>query len=150
MGPDCMLAYDADLPEDKAMLLGCRDGFIRQVTTNDVTDDGTAIATNVRFLPIGTRRGSDSRLKGLEIDLAEGSADVTLKIYSGSTAEQCAIGTKIRWSRTLKAGKNIMTLPRVSGAWMQLELVTTSGRWALESIFGLFEEGGRTRQQKRT
>lgn len=149
MGPDCMLAYDSDDPEDKALILGCRDGYLRKVTTAVDDDDGTDISSNVRFFPISTRTGVDTRMYGIEVTLAEGSSDVTLKVYTGQTAEQCNDSTTIRWARTLKAGRNVLTLPRLKGLWLQLELDCDDGKWGLESMFGLFEEGGRSRGVKR-
>lgn len=149
-GPDVLLNYDAEEADDKAMLFGCRDGFIRQVDPDAIDDDGIAFTSNVRFFPVGTRRGSDTRLYGLEVILAENSGNVDLNLFTGQTAEQCSTTTEIRWSRTLKAGKNILTLPRLRGAWLAVELkATASTRWALESIFGLFEEGGRSRRLRR-
>ncbi len=148
MGPDVLVAYDGEVAGDRALLMGCRDGYIRQPDTSATDDDGTTLTSNVRLFPIGTRRGTDTRLQGLEVNLAENSGNVTLKLYSGQTAEQCAGSTTVRWSRVLKAGKNTLTLPRLRGAWLQIELTATS-RWALESIFGLFEEGGRARRPRR-
>lgn len=148
IGPDILLAYDAEEIDDKALLLGCRDGYIRKLDASTTDDDGTTITSNVRFFPISTRRGSDTRLNGIEIILAENSGDVTLKLYSGQTAEQVAISTDVRWSRTLKAGRNVLSLPRLSGNWLQIELAATT-RWGLESVFGLFEEKGRSRRLKR-
>lgn len=147
-GPDVLLNYDAEKADDKALLLGCRDGYIRQMDAEAPDDDGTTITSNVRFFPISTRRGTDSRLYGLEVVLAEGSGDVTLKLYSGQTAEQVATSTSVRWSRVLTAGRNVLTLPRLSGAWLQIEFASTT-RWGLESVFGLFEEQGRSRRLKR-
>lgn len=149
-GPDVLLDYDAEEADDKAMLFGCRDGFIRQVDPDAIDDDGIAFTSNVRFFPVGTRRGTDSRLYGLEVILAENSGNVDLNLFTGQTAEQCSTTTEIRWSRTLTAGKNILTLPRLRGAWLAVELkATASTRWALESVFGLFEEGGRSRRLRR-
>jgi hypothetical protein len=147
-GPDTMLGYDTEAGNEKALLFGCRDGYIRKLDPDAIDDDGIAITSNIRFLPIGTRRGTDSRLQGLDIILAEGSGDVRLKVYTGQTAEQCAITTEVRWSRVLKAGRNNLTLPRLAGAWLQIEFTSTA-RWGLESVFGVYEETGRTRQTKR-
>jgi hypothetical protein len=148
MGPDVLLGYDGENSDDRTLLLGCRDGYIRQPDDDQTDDDGTTLTSNVRMFPVGTRRGTDSRLLGLEVNLAESSGDVTLKLYTGQTAEQCATSTEVRWSRVLKAGKNNLTLPRLRGAWLQIEFASTT-RWAIESVFGLFEEGGRARRTKR-
>jgi hypothetical protein len=147
IGPDCIVSYDADDPNDKALLLGSRDGWIYKVDATE-DDDGTAISSNVRFFPVGTRRGTDSRLHGLELNLAESSGDVTVKLYTGQTAEQCATSTEVRWARTCTAGVNRLTLPRLAGAWLQIE-ITSTARWALESLYGLYTEGGRSRSRKR-
>ena len=147
MGPNVIISHDAELADDKQFLLGCRDGYIRQIDEDALDDDGTTIASNVRLFPVSTRTGTDSRLAGLEIVLVEGSKDVTLKLYSGQTAEQVALSTTVRWSRTLKAGRNVLTLPRIAGAWLQMEFTATT-RWGLESLYGLFDEKGRSRRLK--
>jgi hypothetical protein len=88
IGPSVIYMYDAESATDTAMLLGSRDGFIRQVDNSASNDDGTAISSRVRYAPIalgnGTRAGI---LSAVQAVLAESSGAVDLNIYTGQTAE---------------------------------------------------------------
>lgn len=151
VGPTSLLAYDAENADDKVLLVGGRDGFLRKVDDTAADDDGNTISSTVRFTPIGTRKGTDVRLTGIEIELGEGSGPVDLKVYAGQTAEQCALSTQVRFGRALNAGHNDIRLVRVTAPWVQIELSQTnkSQRWAFESGQIHVTEGGTIRSHRR-
>ena len=132
------------------MLLGCKDGYIREVLDTATNDDGTTISSNIRFQPIALTDGdTEGVLTAVHAILAESSADVTLKVYVGQTAEQCMTETTPRVARTLTAGRNAITRQPVRGRYAQVELVGT-GRWALENLYVTLRPGGLAGLHNRT
>jgi hypothetical protein len=151
MGPSYLYGYDSELPDDKAMLVGCKDGYIRKLNESATDDDGTSMTSIVRYAPIPLTVGKkEGILTDVECTLADGSGDVILKIFTGQTAEECAIATTPRVARTLTAGRNAIARQKVRGRWAQVELSSTdTSIWAVESMFVEMIKGGNTGRHQR-
>lgn len=149
MGPAVMYAYDSEKPDDTSMLLGCRDGYIREVDETADDDDGTTVTSTVRSAPIALNDDlSEGVIAGISCTLGESSGSVTMKVYVGQTAEQVVDASTPRYTRTLTAGRNAFATQPVRGRWAQIELVGTS-RWALESLSFELAETGQSRRHRR-
>lgn len=91
-----MFYYDANDPDNKALLMGCKDGYIRIHDDDADDDDGSAIDSYVWFGPIelGTN-GREGSLGNIRATLAGGagggsaadSDDVTFSVYADESAE---------------------------------------------------------------
>lgn len=79
-GPTSSVVYDGDDPTDSALLLGGRDGIIRQLDESALADDGTAI-TSFAYLPHQKPAGDqlEARLNAVEFILGELPSDWTVE-----------------------------------------------------------------------
>lgn len=136
MGPCSMLAYDGSDPQDQQMLFGSRDGYIRQVDDAALNDDGTAIASRVRYTPLVGQGDAEIMLTKLTPVLAAGSGPVNVAIYTGRDAEAAATAATPRWKRRIqRGGRNPSLLPRVRGHALSVELSDTGSKiWAIQAM----------------
>jgi len=136
MGPSYPYSYDSERADDTEFLLGCKDGFVRKVDETALNDDGTAIATQVRYQPITLTDGrSTGILQSVDVTLAVGSGAVILKVFTGQTAEECMLNTTPRIARTLSAGRNAIATHNIRGKYVQLELSSSANtQWAVENV----------------
>lgn len=119
LGPTASHLFDADDPDDRAVLLGGFDGYIRNFDAATSNDDGTAIVSRCR-LPIVQPGQSlaSSRMDELTILTDEDGDPVTLSIYTGHSAEdavaQADAGTAARFTKILPAGRALTMRPRIA------------------------------------
>lgn len=142
-GPIAVHQFNADNPEENALLCGGYDSIIRNLSDSVKDDDGTLINSFCRFTPIVL--GSvfaTQRIRDIVAILDNASDDVTLKIYTGDTpetAEDNADSNTVRVKRTLKAGRNNTISHRVAQNALIIELSQNgvsgaSATWALEQM----------------
>jgi len=148
-GPTAVWTYDADDPDDRAMILGGFDSRLRYISESS-TDDSTAITSSVIFTPIIAAGDlANIRLTELTIILAEDSDPISLSIYANESAQAAFDDLTPLVSRTLQAGRNSSIRQRVNGNSIIIALAnaSTSARtWALESMTGLIKLTGKTRK----
>lgn len=84
--PTSVHVIDGDSPSDRRLLLGCQDGFVRQVDYDAKNDDDQPIASHVWFGPF-TGGESQVRLHEIRMSLGEGSSPVGVDIHRGSSPE---------------------------------------------------------------
>lgn len=149
-GPTAVLVYDADDPNDRAVLLGGFDSYIRHVDLDGLDDDGTVIASYVDFTPIVFAGDlANTRLIELTSILAGDSSPVTLKVYASDTVEGVLDETTPRYTRSLQAGRNSSLRQRVVGNAIRIRLQNeslSSQSWATESMMGMLLVAGKTRR----
>lgn len=143
--PCAMVAYASDQAEQRHVLLGGYDGYVRRYDPAASDDDDTTLTSYVKLGPV--RMGSpgmDGMLAELGSVLDEGSDDVTWGLHIGDTAEAAAANATARISGTWVAGRNRPTFPRIASAAGVLKL-TSTGIWAMEAAYAVVAPGGRTR-----
>lgn len=129
---------------NSAVWLGCRDGYTRYHSDSQTTDDGTAISSSVYFGPLslGGSGYHDGLLKELVAKLSTSSGTVAWSVHVGQTAqaafEAAAFGITGSWAT---AGLNATVRPRARGAAACIKLTSTA-RWAMESITAVIERMG--------
>jgi hypothetical protein len=85
--------YNANDPDDKGLLLGCADGYIRVHDDATADDDGAAIDSYVGFGPIALAEdGRDGSIAAIDAVLAGGASDsvsdnATMKVFADDVAE---------------------------------------------------------------
>lgn len=142
IGPSFMYGYDAEDPDDVEFLLGSKDGYIRKFDETESDDDGTAFTSTVRFPPIAVTDGNtEGIITFLNAVLAQNSGAVTMNVYTGQTAEQCAAATTPKFARTLGQGNSAFGTGRIRGRYVQIELTSTA-RWAFENLNFTIEPSG--------
>lgn len=152
--PWCCHARRNFQDNESIVLLGCTDGYIRVHDSSNATDDtgeatAEAFESYVLIGPFGDQSLiSDVRWDELITILAADSADVTVEIYRGDTAEAALsvaeTGTDPDWDATIEAGRSYTMRPRVRGPFHYLKLIGT-GQWAYEAASAVVAKGGRVR-----
>ena len=95
----------------------------------------------------GVRDDGDGILDALTVTLANGGANVNLSVNTAKSAEAAvmtASGSEPMRSFSVITGWNPVVRPRVRGAWAVIVLSST-GRWAYESILANIKTLGRLR-----
>lgn len=120
---------------EESVLMGCRDGYIRQFDSDEVSDDGTAITNYVEIGPIRLGNGyTEGMLAELIGTLGTGSGDVTWEVAVGKTVQE-ALAANPLYTGVWTDGRSYTTRPRARGDAMILKLSgEANATWALEEI----------------
>ncbi len=124
------------------LLLGCRDGYIRQFDPSVATDDGNAVTTTAWLGPfLGDTMATMGIVAKVVGSFATGGGSVTWSIHPGNSAEE-ALAASAAFSGTFTAGTSYTSRPRVRCHSWYLKLTATSAKWALEYITAALESAG--------
>jgi hypothetical protein len=149
--PTAIFNYTADIGESSAVLLGCKDGYIRRHRRVNETDDGTEIDSYVMIGPLRLwDEWHDGILAELDATLSEGSGQVTCTLLVGDSHEAAVTDTAL-WTKTWSVGTNggrcPTWRPRARGASLIARLANgaTDRRWGIDRLVGKAERAGRHR-----
>lgn len=143
--PTCACEYDGNRPDDRRVLLGGWDGYVRLIDPDAADDDGTAITSSVLLGPIMTQELDEMLLKELQWVLGANSGQITWEVLPGETAEQ-AISAAAFVSGFAAAGRNNTQPVRVANHAMYVR-ISSVVPWAMESLRAVF--GGRGKVRRR-
>lgn len=148
-GPSTAIFFHDPQLVEQALLLGGWDGFIRRLDSAADDDDGTVIASHVDYSPI-IHAGdlANSRLTELVPILGEGSGDISLEVYAGSSSEAAVKAMTPRFIRTISGGRNSSVRQRVNGNAIRIRLKSApeeAQTWAMESMTGIIAVSGKAR-----
>lgn len=146
IGPTAVHLYDADDPDDRAVLMGGYDGYVRHFSDSAKTDDGAAISSFVQFTP--WRLEGDlyaMRLHAMQIALAASSNDLLLSLYAGDNQEEAMTAISPVFTATVSAGRNPSIVKRARGNAMMLKASHSASNetWAWESGLAFIQQAGR-------
>ncbi|MFA7279112.1 MAG: hypothetical protein WC100_03360 [Sterolibacterium sp.] len=147
--PTSIHRYNAPAAEDAAVLLGCRDGYIRRYRASHERDDGTAFSSYVFYGPI--RLGGDDYHDGIIDEVigvtAKNGGDVGVTVYTGPSHESAFDDTRPGTATWDIAGLNFKFRPRKRGASFYLKLANgqTGRAWAIERVTAKVNVGGKQR-----
>lgn len=135
--------------DDRAVVMGGRDGFLRKFDVDANTDDGTQISSHVLYGPFQLAgQEMEGILNDMTATLAAGSGPVTWDIMTGDNNEAAAKSTTALATGTWStAGVNPRDRPRIRGVSCVLKLYNTSSaiKWAIENLTATLHRGGRQR-----
>lgn len=98
------------------VILGCRDGYLRQFDTAVYQDDGTGITWHVDFGPINLGGvGREGLLDELSVAVAAGSGNIQAAVRTGKTAEEAYSASAFATYDLNTAGLNLTHRPRMRG-----------------------------------
>ena len=147
--PFATFRYPPIARQESAVLLGSRDGYIRNFSQPCATDDGTTIASHIAYGPIrlGGADDQDGIFAYLVGALAAESGPVDWSLYVGKNHE--AVNTAIddddsRATGELTAGYSHTIRPQVRGGSFALKLANAEANqaWAVEHLtFGQLPGG---------
>ena len=142
------------------VVLGGRDGFLREFDETSGTDDATAVESHLLVGPIHMAASdvTDSLVAELHGLMADLPGTVTWRLVMGNSAEEATdtavagvlaaiAGTTITGvaaSGTWAGGRNKVERPRARGAWAVV-WIEGGGRWAYEAVATVARQFGRIR-----
>lgn len=134
--------------EENEVLLGCKDGYIRNFDYGSATDDGTAISSYGFYGPIriaGNELDSGTILE-LKADIALGSGNVNWELMVGESYESCLKSTAFMVGSWSIEGVNPSVNPHAGGGCYGIKVSNgESLPWAIEGISGVLEITGKQR-----
>lgn len=125
--PNTLHLLDGDDPDDRFLLLGCRDGYVRQFDVDVTNDDGRGIESEVWLGPMFNLCVQE--LRGI---FALSSGQVCWELFDGNSAEE-ALESGAVCSGRFDGGRNRSQWPRRHLRQGYLRLSSTSP-WAMESL----------------
>jgi hypothetical protein len=132
--PSCVTIFDGDDPDDRRLLFGCEDGYIRYVDEDAANDDGVAIDSRVRVGPlVPPGLGLEFRASRPQIVLASDQDGLDLELLSSTTAD--VPGTW--WAKKRVGAGRSAFMPEVTrGAIFSARLRNNvlGERWSLEDM----------------
>lgn len=120
--PTCIASYDLDQPQDRRIILGGSDGYMRYLNDAAYTDDGTGFDSYYVVGPwVPTK--PETKLIVDSLDLTFGAdSEVKVTIQSANTPEFCISNPEYVWSERATAGETILYRPNVSGRAIALKV----------------------------
>jgi hypothetical protein len=145
-GPTAILAFDADAPNDRTLLLGGFDGFVRELSRDAYTDDGTTINAHCMLGPVlSPWVGSEFLFRKLKATLGEESSSLQYEVRTGDTAQSAKDATA-SYSGSLSAGLNPTVTARARGSAVYVRLSSSGTEpWSLEKIAATLVRAGPVR-----
>ncbi len=136
-GPTVATLVDGDHPNDRVLLLGGFDGYVRKGDPDAEDDDGTAIDSNVLIGPIVPfGEGIESTLVGLKAILGESSGGVRFEVYADS--DPLAVG-QVKVEGDIDQGDNKLVRMSVRGTFYYIKLLDLDQAWQFERLRLYFE-----------
>lgn len=131
------------------VVLGCRDGYLRELKDANATDDSTEITSYVFLGPIGL--GGSGYAEGILHELVavldEQSGDVDWEVYVGKSPEAALAAGAFATAKTWSAGLNYKSRPMARGTAMFLKLANnTTDAWVFEGITAVMRRAGMQRK----
>lgn len=145
IAPTAIAVADGDDPNDRVLLYGCGDGYVRKWDKTARSDDGERINSYVYIGPIGpTNTGREAKFLRPQIALASDQQGCNVEFYASDTPE--LIGT-LKGTARLGPGQNPRLPIRGRGTAMYVRLHNGSvdERWSMEQGTVGFAPAGRTR-----
>lgn len=131
--PTAALVVDADDPDDRRLVLGCEDSYLRAVDPTAADDDGTGIYSRavMALRPEGMLR--EFKIGRVQATLASDLGRVNYKLFA--TSDPTKLGQPVA-KGVLDPGLSERLPARSRGAHLYLELSTAEEgqRWALEDL----------------
>lgn len=146
--PFRMFNYKPIYSINSALLFGCRDGYIRKVSPNQTTDDGTNIDS---FVDIGPLLIAGDYAEGIIRDIdgyvAGGSGPVTWDLRVGDSSESVFSESSFTTGTWSSAGLQYRERPRARGHAAILRLGNSGPEtWSIEKVTMVVEKRGRVRK----
>lgn len=135
--PLAMCTFDGNLPDDRRLLIGSWDGYVRSFDPDAADDDGKPIASEVLIGPLLTKDLDEVMLHDLQAVLGAESGEVEFEVLAAPTAE-LALDSEPVYSGTWQAtvddgGRNLTDRVRRASHAIYVRIFS-SARWAVEAI----------------
>lgn len=130
--PLAVCEMDGNREEDRVLVMGGWDGYVRAFDRNAVDDDGSPIDSEVLIGPVNTKLLDAVMFRDAVAVLGETSGDVTYEVITGTTAEEALAADPVA-SGTWSSGRNsVEPIRRVAHALYCR--IKSSVRWSFENL----------------
>jgi hypothetical protein len=132
--PTAMIVIDGDAPDDRALIFGCSDSYLRKWDRAARDDDGTRIVSKAILGPLaGSDEEQEYKFDKTELVLATDQQGLTLSLFASDEAG--SIGVPVH-TEQVGPGRNGYIPRRMRGSycWFSLENGAVGQRWAVESM----------------
>jgi hypothetical protein len=138
MQPYCLGIYNSDDANRNAVILGCKDGYIRYFDEKFVRDEGTAITDYLIYSPLfASDEYNDGQITEIVGELSKNSGAVNWSIKTGNSHQECLFSniTKASGTWSIK-GLNYKQHPRCRGVsfLVKIERGDNDVAWGIETI----------------
>jgi len=143
--PSAITTFDGDDPDDRKVVFGCEDGYVRFVDEAAKNDDGVLIDSRVLVGPlVPSGQNLDFRFMRPQIVLASEQDGTDYELLSSDVADTPGVW----WAKgRLEAGRSEYMAGRTRGAavWFRLRNNKLAERWSLEDATISVAKAGRNR-----
>ena len=144
--------FDGNLPDDRVLLIGSWDGYVRYYSPDAEDDDGYELTSRGVFGPVLTPTNDEMMLRELQPVMGAASEEVEYAVHAADTAEEAAAllddDDAVPVEGVLEAGRNTTQPIRAAGKAIYIAFESTK-RWAMESIRMLISSQGKVRGRGR-
>lgn len=141
--PASVLVADGDEEDDRVLLFGGHDGYVRKLDPASKNDDGVAIKARCRVGPFVPEESDfEFRFSALSGVLASDQDPVQVSVHRSSVPDD--IGARVA-TVELRPGRNRDWPIRAAGAylWLVVEQAHVARRWSIESLAVTATRGAR-------
>jgi hypothetical protein len=132
--PSCVTIFDGDEPDDRKVIFGCEDGYVRYIDESAVSDDGVAIDSRIRIGPlVPPGQGMEFIFSRPQIVLASEQDGCEVELLSSNRADQPGVW----WAkRRVESGRSAFLPERTRGAavWARLRNNRAAERFSVEEL----------------
>ena len=144
--PTCISTLDADSADDRVVIIGCEDGYVRYSNPEDANDGGQRIVSEVVLGPYNLKGQGRVSLSKLEMVLASRYEGCLVEVFATDVADFGAAGSPV-YSGEISSGYVGWLAARATGnhLWIKLSNGAQDERWALEEATMIGRRAGRRR-----
>lgn len=150
--PTTIAVLDGDTLQDRVLVFGCEDGYVRKVDENarDDDEDGSGdpvpIYSRARIGPIMSPKGNQARYTAVWPKLASDQNGCEFKVFFSDTADVPGDPKRIGQLRPGNNGR-VPARGRGTALWFELSNGSVGESWAYEGGFIEAIEAGRSRSR---
>jgi hypothetical protein len=135
-GPLSVHVLDGDEFQDRAILLGGRDGYVRKLDSDADDDDGSAIGSYVVYPPIRLSSVDEIGIRRISVTLADNTNDLSYEIRASNSPETVLGTAAIATGTWTSGGRQADIRTRARGNTVSIKLFnnTNDSKWGIEDI----------------
>jgi hypothetical protein len=144
LNPTAVHLMDGDSPDDRVVLLGGQDGYIRFIDRTAESDDGEVISSYVILGPIPSA-SQKLRLREIRTVLGMTSDPVTFELFVGSAVEAAFDSAEPFLQATIYPGRSpaLRSGAVAQAIYIKLSNETLNESWQYEAMYVALEAVGR-------
>jgi hypothetical protein len=143
--PSALTTFDGDDPDDRRVILGCEDGYLRYIDEDAANDDGYRIVSKALIGPlIPGGQSYQYKFSRPQVTLASDQGTCDYELLGSDAAD--SVGQA--WASGVTnpgRGPYLPARTRGSAVWVRLQNGRLDERWSLEDLTVAVAPAGRSR-----